>query len=102
MPGKSTHLQVIPQQNTQKQQTCGYRHTTKNSGNCYWHRTGAYFSPSNNFANLGFFAKISVPAGSIIPSYVSSYNLRVVALRYQIHSNTNCVKHLMFQYYKIS
>ena len=27
---KNTHLQVIPQQRTQTQQTCGYRHTTKN------------------------------------------------------------------------
>ena len=31
MLGKSTHLQVIPQQSTQMQQTCGYRHTTKTS-----------------------------------------------------------------------
>ena len=30
MLGKSTHLQVIPQQSTQTQQTRGYRHTTKN------------------------------------------------------------------------
>ena len=29
MLGKSTHLQIIPQQSTQKHQTCGYRHTTK-------------------------------------------------------------------------
>ena len=28
---ESTHLQVIPQQSTQTQQTCGYRHTTKPS-----------------------------------------------------------------------
>ena len=32
MLGKITHLQVIPQQRTKTQQTCGYRHTTKTSG----------------------------------------------------------------------
>ena len=32
MLGKSTHLQVVPQQSTQMQQTCGYRYTTKTSG----------------------------------------------------------------------
>ena len=32
MLGKNTHQQVIPQQSTQTQRTCGYRHTTKTSG----------------------------------------------------------------------
>ena len=32
---KSTHLQVIPQQTTQTQQTYGYRHTTKTSGHFF-------------------------------------------------------------------
>ena len=61
MPEKTTHLQVIPQQSTQTQQTCSYRHTTKPSGLLYKHRTGVDFSSRNNFQNLGSFAKVSVP-----------------------------------------
>ena len=56
-----------PAEKHPKQQTCGYRHTTKTSGLFYWHRTGADYSSHNNFANLGSFAKVSIPVGSIIP-----------------------------------
>ena len=57
---KSNHLQVIPQQSTQTQQICHYRHTTKTSG-LLLYSTGGDFSSRYNFANLGFFAKLSVP-----------------------------------------
>ena len=49
------------------QQTCGYRHTRKTSRLFKWHRTGVHFCSFNNFANLGSFAKVSVPVESIIP-----------------------------------
>ena len=61
MPGKSTHLQVTPQQSTQTHQTCGYRHTTKPVDFFYYHRTGVNFSSRNNFSILGYFAKVSIP-----------------------------------------
>ena len=33
----------------------------------YWRCMNAYFSSHNNFANLGSFAKVSVPVRSVIP-----------------------------------
>ena len=56
---KSTHLQVISQQNTQTQQTWGYRHTTKNQRAFLSRDTGVNFSFRNIVANLGSFAKVS-------------------------------------------
>ena len=68
MLGKSTHLQVIPQQSNQntanlRLQTCETNQWTffKLDG------TGVEFSFRNNFANLGSFPKVSVPVESIIP-----------------------------------
>ena len=70
MPGKSTHLQVIPQQIIQKQQTCGYRHTRKAS-------ELFYFSSRNNFVNLGSFANLPVLVGSMIPLLHSKLMLKL-------------------------
>ena len=61
MLGKSTYLQVIPQQSNQTQQNCGYRHTRKTSEFFLWFNTGVDFSLRNNFANSGSCAKVSVP-----------------------------------------
>ena len=52
MLGKSTHLQVIPQQSTQTRQTWDYRHTTKTSGPFYQRRAGVDFSSRNNFFQI--------------------------------------------------
>ena len=41
------------------QQVCHYRHTTKTSRLFLLYSTGVNFSPRNNFANLGSFAKVS-------------------------------------------
>ena len=74
MLGKSTHLQVIPQQSTQTQQTFGYRHTTKTSG-LFCATWVGDFSSRNKFANLKvFFAKVSVPVQSIIPCWTHLLN----------------------------
>ena len=61
MLGKSIHLQVIPQQSTQTQQTCGYRLTTKTSGLFLITPHIRRLSSRNIFQNLGSFAKVSVP-----------------------------------------
>ena len=54
MLGKCTHLQVIPQQNIQTQQTCGYRHTTKPSG--------LFYNPARaSTLALAIILKIQVP-----------------------------------------
>ena len=66
MPGKSTHLHVIPQQSTQKQQTCSYGHDKKQQ-TFFTDTARAPTSSRNNFGNLRFFAKVSFPVGSIIP-----------------------------------
>ena len=65
MLGKSTHLQVVPQQSTQTQQTWGYRDTTKTSKPIFC----ATRAPALAFALLlpvGSFAKVFV-VGSITP-----------------------------------
>ena len=67
MQWKSTHWQAIPPQSTQTQQTRGYRHTTNTSGLFLSRDTGIGFSFRNIVANLGSFAKVPVPVGSIIP-----------------------------------
>ena len=69
MVGESTHLQVIPQKNTQNVanlplQTCD---------NIQW----TFFvvrHERNNFANLGSFAKVSVPLQFTIPWFYKILN----------------------------
>ena len=61
MVGKSTHLQVIPQQTPKTQQICQYKHTRKTGQLFLLFNTGVDFSLHNNFANSGSFAKVSVP-----------------------------------------
>ena len=49
-------------------QACHYRHATKAfSGLCILYDISIDFSSCNSFANLGFFSKVSVSVGSIIP-----------------------------------
>ena len=50
------------------QQICHYRHETKTSGPFLLYNTGVGFN--NNFANLGAFAKVSVPSQFINPYYL--------------------------------
>ena len=50
------------------QQICHYKHARKTSELFLLFNTGVNFSSRNSFANLGSFAKISVPVGSITPS----------------------------------
>ena len=57
MLGKSTHLQVIPQQSTQN--TANLLLQTNELVLLF--NTGVDFSLRNNFANSGSFAKVSVP-----------------------------------------
>ena len=67
MPGKRTHLQVIPQQNTQNPTNFRLQTYEKNWGTFLMTPHGHRFSSRNNLANLGSFAEVSVPVGSIIP-----------------------------------
>ena len=61
MAEKSTHLQVVLQQSTQN------GHAKETSGLFYYMTRAPDFSSRNNFAILGYFAKVSAPVGSIIP-----------------------------------
>ena len=83
MLGESTHLQVIPQQSTQMQQTCGYRHTTKTSELFLLFNMGVDFSSRNNFPNLGSFAKVSIP--------VKKYNSLVRWIPYMDLCSPDCL-----------
>ena len=56
-----------------------YRHTTKNSELFLLFNTGVDFSLRNNFANLGFFAKVFVLLRSIIPCSDCQLNLELSA-----------------------
>ena len=67
MVGKGTRLQVIPQQSTQKQQICNYRHARKTSEPFLLYNASVDFSCRNNFANLSSSAKVSVPVEPITP-----------------------------------
>ena len=49
------------------EQICYYRHATKTSGLFLLYDTGVGFNSRDNFANLDFFAKVSVPLQFIIP-----------------------------------
>ena len=55
-----------PTKQPKTQQICHYRHARKTSGPFLLSDTGVDFSFRNNFANVGFFAKVSVPVESII------------------------------------
>ena len=48
-------------QHSKKQQICHYRHTKKTRELFLLFNAGVKFSLRNNFANSGFFAKVSVP-----------------------------------------
>ena len=61
MVGKSTHLQVIPQQSTQNAANLPLQTYEKNSELFLLFNAGADFGLHNNFANSGSFAKVSVP-----------------------------------------
>ena len=50
-----------------------FPNATKTSGLLLLHSTGVNFSSRNNFANLGSFAKVSVPVQFIIPWYAVLY-----------------------------
>ena len=67
MVEKSTHLQGIPLKTTQTQQISHYRHATNISGLFLLYDTDAGFNSRKNFANLGFFANVSVLLQFIIP-----------------------------------
>ena len=62
MLGKS---KKIPQQSTQNKANLPLRTCEKNQWTCFIYNTGVNFSSRNNFANLGSFAKPSVPVQSI-------------------------------------
>ena len=66
MLGKSTHLQVIPQQSTQNSKFAITDIQEKPAVHFLLNDTGVGFSSRNNFANLGSFSKVSVPVESII------------------------------------
>ena len=67
MVGKSTRLQVIPQKSTQNTTNLPLQTYEKKQWNFSLYDTGVGFNIPNNFANLGSFAKVSVPSQSIIP-----------------------------------
>ena len=48
------------------QQVCHYRHARKTRGPFFLYNTGFDFSSSNNFANSGSFAKVSISVETII------------------------------------
>ena len=48
------------------QDICHYRHARKNSGLVLLYDTGVDISSRNNFANFGYFEKVSFPVGSTI------------------------------------
>ena len=55
------------------QQICHKRQARKTSWPFLLYNTGVDFSFRNNFANVGSFAKVSVPAESIIPLFSKVY-----------------------------
>ena len=62
MVGKSTHLQVIPQQCAQKHSKFAITDIREKPVNFFLlFNTGVDFGLRNNFANSGSFAKVSVP-----------------------------------------
>ena len=61
MVGKSTRLQVIPQQSTQNTANLPLQTYEKTGELFLLFNTGVDFSLRNNFANSGSFAKVSIP-----------------------------------------
>ena len=67
MLGKISHLQVVRQQCTQNTANLRLQTYEKISRSFPLYDTGVDFSLRINNANLGSFAKVSVPVGSVIP-----------------------------------
>ena len=67
MVGKSTHLQVISQKRTQNAANLPLQTCDKKQWTFLLNDTGVGFNSRNNFANLGSFAKVSVPLQFVIP-----------------------------------
>ena len=66
MVGKSAHLQVIPRKGTQNAANLPLQTCDKNQWT-FLYDMGVGFNSLNNCANLGSFAKVSVPLQFIIP-----------------------------------
>ena len=71
------------------QQICHYEHVRKTRGLFLLHDKGVGFSSHNNFANLGSFAKVSVPVRSIIPRFDSANIGANWAANIQVYTYTN-------------
>ena len=71
MPGKNTHLQVIPQQRTQNTAVLPLQTCEKNQWPFILYDTArtSTLASEKNFANLGSFAKVFIPVGFIITWY---------------------------------
>ena len=69
---KSTYLQVISQKSTENAANLPLQTCDKNQWTFLLYDTGVGFNSCNNFANLGFFAKVSVPLQFIIPWFVKT------------------------------
>ena len=67
MLGKSTHLQVIALQSSQKAGNLRLQTCEENQWTFLLYDSGVNFSLRSNFANLGSFATVSVPVLSLIP-----------------------------------
>ena len=82
MLGKSTYLQVILQKSTQNGRNSPLQTCDENQWTFVLYNMGVSFNSRNNFVNLGFFAKVSVPLQFIIPCWqqiqCSSYCLSVL------------------------
>ena len=63
MLGKDLIYKLSRSKAPKTQQFCHYRHARKTSGLFLLYDVNS----RNNFANLGSFAKVSIPVGSIIP-----------------------------------
>ena len=70
MLGKSTHLQVIPQQSTQNTANLPLQTFENNQRTFLLFNTGVDFSLRNNFANSGSFPKVSVRVHNYNSLYV--------------------------------
>ena len=81
MVGKSTHLKVVPQQSTQNAANLPLQTCEEYQGTFLLYDTSVDFSSRNNFVNLGFFAKVSVPVQSIIPCS-NQGNVNIYRYRY--------------------
>ena len=68
MSKEKTPIYKLSSSKAPKQQQIYYRrHAIKTSKPFWLHNTSVDFSSHNNLANLGSFAKVSVPVGSLSP-----------------------------------